>query len=312
MRGFSGCAQKTLRPFVVVCALLYVFAFTAQAQSSDVKVRGGFLSDSLKIGEQTAFYLSAHYPSNLTILFPDSTFDFTPFEFQRKTFATTQTQSGISNDSAVYYLTTFEVGRVQMLDLPIFIVQAQDCTAMRSPRDSILVTQLVAQPLDTIPAEKLPLKMNTAYQPVAFDLNFWVIFGAVVFLLIVAILTWFFFGTRIRQYFRAKKLKRKHQQFLEAYNALLRQLQSAFSSPDTESALVIWKRYLEQLEARPYTKLTTREMLLVLQDEMLAKNLRLIDQAIYGHNTFVVDSLEHLKQFADQRFEKKLQEVKHE
>ena len=36
-----------------------------------------------------------------------------------------------------------------------------------------------------------------------------------------------------------------------------------------------------------------------------------IDQAIYGHPATVVESLENLKRFADQQFQRKLKEVQH-
>ena len=63
---------------------------------------------------------------------------------------------------------------------------------------------------------------------------------------------------------------------------------------------------MEQLEARPYTKFTSRETSQLENDEALGKNLHSIDGAIYGHNTTVVDSLETLKQYADQKFAKKI------
>src|SRR5690242_16983348 len=98
-------------------ALLVLFNLALSiANAQDVKVMGGFIADSLKVGEETAFYLSARYRSNLNALFPDSTFGFIPFEYQRKEYFPTQTENGISFDSAVYYLTTFEVDRVQYLD----------------------------------------------------------------------------------------------------------------------------------------------------------------------------------------------------
>jgi hypothetical protein len=68
---------------------------------------------------------------------------------------------------------------------------------------------------------------------------------------------------------------------------------------------------MEQLESRPYTKLTTKETFGLIHDEALANNLRTIDRAIYGHDTSVVVALESLKTFADQQFAKKLTEVKH-
>jgi hypothetical protein len=68
---------------------------------------------------------------------------------------------------------------------------------------------------------------------------------------------------------------------------------------------------MEQLEAIPYTKLTTLELTRIETDESLRKNLRSIDGALYGHTTSALQSLEDLKGFADQRFAKKLEDVKH-
>jgi hypothetical protein len=285
--------------------------FTSTALSQDVKVNGGFLSDSLKIGEQTAFYLAVHYPSDLNLIFPDSTADLGPFEFGKRIYFPTNTTHGTSADSAVYYLTTFEIERTQTLSLPVYVIQPQDCTAFYSANDSIQITQLVDEVPDSISVDKLPLKMNAAYQDVDFQFNFWIALIATAVLVVMAVLTWIFFGKKIRVWLTTRKLKKRHLQFIQTYNESVRQLHNNFSSMITESALSSWKKYMEQLEARPYTKLTTRETLQTIKDELLAKNLQTVDSAIYGHNTSVLESLEALKGFADQRFSKKLEELRH-
>ena len=288
--------------------LLPAFLF---AQAEDVSVRGGFLSDSIKIGEQTAYYLVARYPSTLTVLFPDSTHAFSPFEYQRKTYFATRTTEEISVDSAVYYLTTFEVDRVQSLRLPVYVVHRPDCTIVQTGIDSLFVTQFVKEVPDTVSVAQLPLRMNTTYQKVHYDLNFWLIVIGITVFAIVAVVIWLVFGKKIGQYLRARKLQKNHASFLDTYNAFLRQLQTAFSTPTTESALAAWKKYMEQLESRPYTKLTTRETFSVIKEPAVTEHLSRIDNAIYGHNTTVVESLENLKKFADQRFKRKLREVQH-
>lgn len=302
-------SRQRLRQRILLLTL--VISCFSGAWAQDVKVRGGFLSDSLMIGEQTAFYLSAHYSSDLNVLFPDSTFDFKPFEYQKRNYFATRTEDGVSADSAVYYFTTFEVDRAQYLELPVFVVQAQDCTVFQSPRDSVLITQLVAHVPDTVSADKLPLKMNTAYQKVFFQFNFWILLIIAAVLIVAGVVVWIFYGKKIRAYFLAKRLRRKHFQFVNTYNIMLAQLQSTFSAITTETALSSWKKYMEQLEARPYTKLTTKETFGLIHDEGLANNLRTIDRAIYGHDTSVVGALQSLKTFADQQFAKKLMEVKH-
>jgi hypothetical protein len=281
------------------------------AQEAEVQVHGGFLSDSLKIGEQTAYYVSARYASNLTILFPDSTHSFAPFEYQKKEYFPTQTTNGISADSAIYHLTTFEVDRVQYLDLPVYVVHNRDCTVMQTETDSVLITQFVAAVPDTVPADKLPLKMNTAYQKVFYDFNVWLVAIILAILLALAIITWLLFGKKIKRYFKARRLEKNHAYFLDTYNAFLRQLQTTFSTPIAESALAAWKKYMEQLEARPYTKLTTRETLGLIKEPALTEDLSRIDRAIYGHGTTVVEPLQNLKNFADQQFKRKLKEVQH-
>lgn len=291
---------------ILICFVLALS--TANAQ--DVKVNSGFLEDSTKIGEEVRFYLSAKYPSSLNILFPDSTFAFAPFEYAGKTYFPTRTDNGVSVDSAVFSFTTFEVERVQFLQLPVFVIQPRDCTVYQSLRDSVLITQLVTQMPDSVSADKLPLKMNTAYQKVFFEFNTWVLIIVIGVLVVIAVLVWIIYGKKIARYFKTKRLSKKHSEFMAAYNKLIAEIQTTFSPRVAESALSTWKKYMEQLEARPYTKLTTRETLNVIPDESLGQNLRTVDQAIYGHNTSVISSLETLKNFADERFNKKLHEVK--
>lgn len=303
-------ARSSLR-----CTIPIFFAVLAMGINfgycQDVRVNGGFLSDSLKIGQEAGYFLSAHYPQDLTILFPDSSFSFYPFEYSRKTYFTTRTKDGISADSAIYYLTTFEVDRVQHLDLPIYIVQSQDCTTIVSPRDSILLTQLVAQVPDSISIDKLPLKMNTAYQRVHLQFNFWMFMIGVGIVVFIAIMVVIFFGKRISRFFTVRRLQRNHREFVLRYNAFLAQLEATFSRMTTESALAAWKKYMEQLEARPYTKLTTRETMALLRNDQLGSMLHSLDKAIYGHDTRVIESLHDLRHFAEERFSQKMEQVRH-
>lgn len=296
--------------FVRISCVIFLLMSCLSANAQDVKVRGGFLSDSLKIGEETAFYLSARYPSDLNVLFPDSTFKFSTFEYTKRNYFQTKTRDNVSVDSAVYYFTTFEVDRAQYLDLPVYVVQPQDCTVFQSPRDSVLITQLVASVPDSLTVDKLPLKMNTAYQKVFFEFNTWVVIIAVGVLIVIAILVWIFFGKRIARYFRVKRLRRMHADFVRNYNAMIAQLQSA-SGNQAEGALSAWKKYMERLESHPYTKLTTKETALIIRDEELTNNLKEIDRAIYSERPAQINFFEGLRAFADQRFNKKLEEVQH-
>ncbi len=279
--------------------------------AQDIKVNSGFLSDSLKIGEETAYFLAAHYPSNLNVVFPDSTYKFSTFEYLKRKYFPTHTSNGISVDSAVYYLSTFEVDRVQYLLLPVYAIIPQDSTEFLSLQDSVLITQLVAKVPDSLAIDKLPLKMNTAYQRVFFEFNTWVVIIVVGVLIVIAVLVWIFFGKRIARHFRVRRLKRMHTEFVQRYNTMVGQLQNTFSSDSAETTVSTWKKYMEKLEAQPYTKLTTKETMSLIEDPTLVNNLREIDRAIYGQQNTSLNNFEGLRAFADQRFAKKLQEVQH-
>jgi hypothetical protein len=294
---------------VVLLVLAFVLAERSSAQTIDV--RAGFLADSISIGETTGFYLAAHYGDSLNVLFPDSTYKFSTFEFDRKTYFATRTKDNVSVDSAVYYLSTFEVDRAQTLQLPVFVLQSRDCTIVQSIADTILIQQMVASVPDSIALDQLPLKMNTAYHRVPFQFNYWILIIAAGVLVIIAIIVWIFFGKRIARYFRARRLQRKHDEFVKNYALMMQQLQNGFSSNEAEKTLSFWKRYMEVLERYPFTKLTTRETLMLTKDEMLANNLSQIDRAIYSDRPTALTPFEQLRAFADQRFMKKLQEVQH-
>lgn len=310
MRGFIRTKFSCIG-ITQAIGLVLLIALANKSVAQTVDVRAGFLSDSIKVGETTGFYLAAHYGDSLNILFPDSTFKFSTFEFDRKAYFPTTTRDNISIDSAVYFLSTFEVDRAQPLQLPVFILNPRDCTVVQSLADTILITQMVAEVPDSLSADQLPLKMNTAYQKVYHQFNYWILIIVVGALLVIGIIVWIFFGKRISRYFKAKRLQRRHQEFLKNYGAIVQQLQNGFSSNDAERALAFWKRYMEGLEPYPFTKLTTRETYTLTKDESLASDLKQIDRAIYADQPTVMTPFEHLRTFADQRFMKKLKEVQH-
>jgi hypothetical protein len=107
-----------------------------------------------------------------------------------------------------------------------------------------------------------------------------------------------------------KRLTKRYQQFTSDFVKHLSRLNSQFSATEAEMALSIWKRYLEELEAKPYTKITTREALSLFHDDRLITSLRQIDAAIYGHNTQVTEPFKNLEQYAAEKFTGKLQTLK--
>lgn len=304
--------RRILRGFVLCfCIIICYFFNPVTVQAQEIQVSGGFLKDSVQIGEPVGYYLTAAYPQALTVLFPDSTYSFVPFEFERKKISPTYTSGGISRDSVVYLLSTFEIDKVQYLSLPVFVTTARDCTVYTPIVDSIYLVELVTTlPPDTVSAQHLPLKTNTLYEKVFSQFNFIILIISIGVLLVSAVIVWIVFGNRIQKYFKLRRLQKSHSKFIQVFTDQFQQLSTLFSSEKAEAAISLWKKYLEQLEQRPYTKLTTRETIEMEPNEKLGINLKMIDRAIYGNQTSVNEPLEELKRFAEERFLKKLEEVK--
>lgn len=233
---------------------------------------GHFHKDSVKIGEVLPYSLWLRYPKNLDVAFPDSLFDFSPFELEKRHYFTTKSDSLASLDSVVYYFTTFEIDTVQYLTLPIYLVNEYDSITLLTPRDSIILDQVVT----TIP-DSIVVLVNTDYQkvPLAFNYPYFTL-GVIAFLLI-ALVVFIIFGKRIRRTIRVYWLSKRHRQFVNIFNNLI-----ADQPIEVERTLSAWKKYLEKLLAQPYTKLTSKEIVTLSELPEIATQLKTIDEYIYS------------------------------
>ncbi|MCB0491126.1 MAG: hypothetical protein KDC93_01795 [Cyclobacteriaceae bacterium] len=289
--------------------VLALISFCAQAQ--EVEVRGRFRTDSIKIGQPFPYSLSATYPKNTTVLFPDSTYSFSPFEIDHKKFFATKTTGDTSYDSVVYFITSFEIDTIQRISLPVFVVNKADCTAVFAKTDSVFLQQMVSEVPDSVTVEQLPLKTNTAYQAVSWLLNYplLLIIGGVI--IVIIIVTWIVFGKRIKQYFILKRLNKGYILFKQEFESAIHELENSYSTQRAETTLSMWKQYMEQLLSRPYTKYTTKEIFQMVKNEKLAGALKQIDRTIYsGSQTLESAPLYDLKEYTEQKFHDKVQEVK--
>jgi hypothetical protein len=283
----------------------------SQAMAQEVKVRGRFETDSTQVGKPIYFTLTARYPFQQTVLFPDSTYSFKPFEWVSKKYAITETKNGISYDSVTYVLNTYEIDSVQLLKLPVFVVQAKDCTEVFSGTDTVFLKKFVQFVPDSLSIEKLPLKVNTSYLPVGWQLNY-VIGGLIAAVLIIAaVVVWILFGKKIRRHFALKRMTKNYTSFLEKFDQAVDQLGRNFSPSAAEETLVLWKKYLEQLMAKPYTKYTSREIREMEKNETLGAALSSIDRMIYANVHESTAPFHNLKEHVYQEFEKKKNELMH-
>lgn len=296
----------------IITSWIIVLSIHNIVPAQEIKVHGKFVQDSVKIGEDAAYYLSARYPSELNILFPDSTISFFPFEFHSKKYFPTHTNQGISYDSVVYHLRTFETDTIQVLSLPVYVIHASDCTSVYATPDSIALKALIKNLPDSISLQDLPLKETIAFEPIPTKFNYIILSFIAGVLFLIAGTIWILFGKKIRRHYLIKKLQRNHTRFLEEFNGNISKLQTKPIVTVAESTAVLWKKYLENLESKPYTKLTTKEIVSLIQNEEVKKSLRSIDRAIYGNQDLATQSFEGLKKFAELEFRKKMEEVMNE
>jgi hypothetical protein len=298
--------------FIVRITLLFLaWLVGASIQAQEVKVRGGFFEDSVHVGDVPRFYLTATYPSELNVLFPDSTFNYKPLEYETKQYFTTRTRDGISYDSVIYSLGVFELDSLQVLFLPVYLANEKDCTKFISNPDTLLFKTVIHDvKTDTLVLKKLPLKESIAFHPIDTMINYPVVSFVAGTILVVVALGWFLFGKRIRKHYRMKRLIKAHHAFIQVFTKEIGSVQSEHTPAVTEATVAHWKKYMEQLERKPYTKLTSKEIQRIESDENLGNILHSIDASIYGHSTATASLFENLKVFAQQRFHKKLEEVK--
>ncbi|MBX2942167.1 MAG: hypothetical protein KF860_07460 [Cyclobacteriaceae bacterium] len=289
--------------------VLILISFSAGAQ--EIKVNGQFQTDSIKIGEVFPYSLSATYPKDKILVFPDSTYSFHPFEIDHKKYFTTKTTEGFSYDSVVYFLTSFEIDTIQRISLPVFVVNRTDCTAVFAKMDSVFLQQMVKEVPDSVSVEQLPLKTNTAYQTVSWLLNYplLLIIGGVI--IVLGIIIWIVFGKRIRQYFILRKLSKSYNKFKQDFENAVHELENSYSTRQAETTLAMWKGYMEQLLSSPYTKYTTKEIFQMVKNEKLRAALKQIDHTIYsGRKPLESTPMNDLKEYTEQKFHDKVQEVK--
>ena len=302
--------EKRMKVLVLGFVIVLSVITGLKAQETPI-IHGYFHSDSISIGKAVPYSLTAKYPSGNQVLFPDSTFSFSPFEIARKQYFPTKTKEGISYDSVVYMLNTFEIDSIQRLKLPVFVLQGMDCLTLYAVPDSIFLQFRVASVPDSVSAEKLPLKTNTLYQNVSWIFNYPVAVAIVIILLVLAIVIWAVFGKRIRKYFKLRRLAKDYEEYVAQFNRIMEKLGHDFTDRKAEEALVIWKRYMEDLEKSPYTKFTSREIQRIAGDPSLDLALRTIDRGIYGGISSNLEPFQFLQMYSQQRFRKKEEEVKH-
>jgi hypothetical protein len=274
------------------------------------EVRATFLTDSMQIGEPIAYTISFSHPEEWEVLFPDSSYQFKPFEWVRHEYFPTQTRDGLAHDSAVYYLRSFSMDSVQELRMPVWVVRAKADTSFFYPQEVssvVLRFQLTPEVLQDSTMRKL--QTDTNLSPIDAPFNYPLVGLIAVLVLLLVVIFVLLFGGRIRKAYRLRRMQILHERFVQSYKD---SFATALNSSSIEHALFIWKDYLEKIEQIPYTTYTSSEIANATQNEMLKQHLKTLDRAIYGAeiSQALEDSLSELLNFALISYENKVKEVR--
>ncbi|MCF0072652.1 hypothetical protein LZD49_19385 [Dyadobacter sp. CY261] len=263
---------------ITMCLLLYGMGMARDARKQRIKPNGTFHTDSVEVGKPVYFSLSIRHSPDTEIFFPDSTFDFSPFELVSQRSFVSNTDSRGTLDSAVYHLVSFDVSRVQKLRLPIYIFQKKDCTAVFTTPDSVLLIKS-----NNIDLTKKPvLKEETNLVALSREFNFSMLIGSVALIIGVVGSIYWVFGRDIYRQWQLLKLQRRHLEYVRSFNRLMRSARDKSNIKDAEKAIIIWKNYLERLEKKPFATYTTREIIDNMPDDELAEALKNMDSIVYG------------------------------
>jgi len=304
-----------LKNRVLYCFLLFFTTLCSQLataqklDSAEIRPVLRFLEDSLHIGKPTPVSLTFVYPKHWQVVFCDTNFTYGNFELHEKKIFPTQTNASLSKDSAVYWLRSFEIDKIQRLRLPVFLIKPQgDSTLAYSNIDSIIYKELIfSEKLDTI-ALRSDTKIATLTPKVNYHVwVFWSITGA-----FLSVVIWLFFGDWIKKQIILLNLKRRHIVFEDNLDRDITKIRTRKRIVDIEQALNLWKKHLEQIESKPFSTYTSREILETLPITKLGESLQNIDKAIYG--AIIEEGLDkdflYLKNLANRRYIRRKKEIR--
>jgi len=282
--------------------------FASLAMAQEIEVKGAFVNDSIRIGEPVNYWLTAKYPANVDLFLPDSTFDFTPYEFHKRVFFETTINGDQAFDSVVYSLQSFEIDLVQYLRLPGIVYNKKDTLRIFTSIDSIYFREMVPVATDTT-----ALKMNTEYQQLSRQFNSPLVMILLGTLVIIGLIVLLVFGKKIRRHFQLKRMDKAHRQFTTDMERLIEKLKLSGDPEEAENALSLWKKYQERIEKQPFSKLTSKEIIAYDFAVELQEPLRMIDRCVYGKvpSAKVFQDFQHLEGFSDLRYKHIVEQIKH-
>ena len=287
--------------YIFVYLLPYVLVRGINAQ--EIKIEGRFANDTVLVGEPVSYRLILTYPETVDLLLPDSVAEYPGLEYVKKEFTPTVTKNNISSDTVTYWLRSFSPDTTVVFAMPVYWLQPNDSLQLFAKPDSLIIGTVLPA---GAAADTLELTASAQLVPIRNRFNYPYLIIGIAAGLIIIIIVLIVFGDRLKNWWRVWQLNKKHKSFINKYNRTLDQIQVGKAPVD--NAYLQWKQYLEQLENKPYTKLTSSEIAALNHDyQELIRTLQALDKSIYGYgsSTDNLQQLALLKETADKKYSAK-------
>ena len=277
----------------------------SQVIAQSGKPRGFFVQDTAYIGKPIEYVLYYHHNREEQLLFPDTNYNFQPFELISRNYYPTRTKDENSLDSVVYHLHTFSLDTIQYLALPVQLLTNGDTLPFYPERDSVILHRQLKD------VEDIVLKANQQLEVVDPQFNYYSLSAWCLGIILLGLILYLTLGKTFVRRYRLIQIRSAHMNFIRAYEQILRQFAQEPNANTIELALSMWKEYLGKLEEKPINTFTTTEIITLFNREDLMMNLQVIDRGIYGGvvTEDVSSALSFLKSFSNRKFLERKKEV---
>ena len=261
-----------------VFLFLISFLISSNLFSQNIEYKIYFLNDSIRIGDSISLISALKYPENIEIVQPDSSYNFTSFEFIGKKIFPSFSNGNIIYDSTIYYLRTFEIDSIQRLNLNATIINNKDSLVIPSNTDSIALIYQVSD------VNFSKTKENTLFNSIRSIFNSEKVLIIIGFIILIIIIIYLLFRKKIKKYLKIRKLRIQIKIFNNDFDYILKDYLNNQEKNDLERLLLLWKRFMEKLSKRPYSTSTTTEISSFLENKKLLNLLKDIDRNLYSNN----------------------------
>jgi hypothetical protein len=251
---------------LILLSLGLLFSLIVSAQ----KPKAFFFADSIEIGSEIKLAMTYLHSGSSDIVFPDSSYDFSPFKYVSTEYFETQTVNGKNLDSVIYTLVTYEWEG----DLAIapFVKNLQSGKKIYADTATVYLKSLVTPwsktPKETIDIYTVKKEFNVP--------KFTYIFLSLVFL---ALFVFLVFGDWIKRRYYLWKFDQHYNNFIEGFK---KKALSPKEINNIQNGLKEWKSYMEWLTNAPISTMSTSEIEELYGNERLESALKMFDTAIFG------------------------------